>query len=75
MVMQVHAHIFKDEVIGFVTGYRFKSKNSKKDIIVIHESEPIKGAELDGQEADYRRNVEMDPADAQAKSQEVQDRK
>jgi len=39
MLMSIHAHIHHNEIIGFVSGYRLKSKN-KRDVLIIHECVP-----------------------------------
>ena len=45
-LMSVHAHMHKNEVIGFVSGYRTKTKGpvTKKDVILITDCNPCASA-------------------------------
>ena len=67
-VMSVHAHMHRNEVIGFLSGYRTKTKGpaTKKDVIIISDCNPCATAQFndDGGNTDYSKNVEMDPESA-----------
>lgn len=67
-LMSVHSHMHRNEVIGFLSGYRTKTKGpaTKKDVILITDCNPCASAQFndDGGNTDYSRNVEMDPESA-----------
>ena len=66
--MTVHAHMHRNEVIGFLSGYRTKTKGpqTKKDVLLIFECNPCASAQFndEGTNTDYSKNVEMDPESA-----------
>ena len=66
--MSVHASMHRNEVIGFLSGYRTKTKGpaTKKDVILITDCNPCARASFsdDGHNTDYSKNVEMDPESA-----------
>lgn len=68
VLMTVHSYMHRNEVIGFLSGYRTKTKGpmTKKDVIVITDCNPCQAAQFcqGGGNVDYSRNVEMDPESA-----------
>lgn len=67
--MTVHSHYHKNEVIGFLSGYRTRTKGpvSKKDVFLITDSNPCQAAQFgEASNLDLSRNVEMDPESATA---------
>lgn len=58
LLMNLHAHLFYNEIIGFNAGYTFTHKNGKQAIYV-HEAYPVKP--LDNTGTDRTKTVEMDP--------------
>lgn len=78
LVMTVHAHIHRNEVIGFVSGHRIKSntmrgQTNQKDILVIQETVPCQATEFEGAaNVDYSKNVEMHSESAQNKAKEIE---
>ena len=70
-LMTVHAHMHRNEVIGFLSGYRTRTKgpNTKKDVMIITECNPCHTAQFpeESGNTDYSRNVEMDPESATQK--------
>lgn len=70
ILMNIHAAMHRNEVIGFISGYRTRSRGpTKKDVIIITDCNPCHSAQFtdenDGANVDYSRNVEMDPESAQ----------
>lgn len=76
LLMTVHCHMHRNEVIGFMSGYRTRTKgpNAKKDVMVITECNPCHTAQFPDEygNTDYSRNVEMDPESATNIVQEIQ---
>jgi proteasome lid subunit RPN8/RPN11 len=77
LLMTVHSHIHRNEVIGFVSGHRVRTNTMRgqttpRDIIIIQETVPCAASEFDGQNVDYSRNVEMNPESAQIKAREIE---
>ena len=74
--MSVHAHMHRNEVIGFLSGYRTKTKGpaTKKDVILITDCNPCASAQFsdDGTNTDYSRNVEMDPESATLVTKQIE---
>lgn len=77
IVMHIHAHLFKTEIIGYVAGYFFTmkstSKHTQKQVLYIHETIPCESLEQgEGPNndpeniaiTDRSKNVEMDPESA-----------
>ena len=70
VLMTVHAAMHRNEVIGFVSGYRTSTRgpNQKKDVLLITDCNPCTSALFDESggsgNVDYSRNVEMDPESA-----------
>lgn len=58
LMMNIHSHLFYNEVIGFNAGYVFKSKSGNKAIL-IQDVYPALALEHTGQ--DRSKSVEMDP--------------
>jgi hypothetical protein len=47
ILMTAHSHIHRNEVIGFVSGYRMKTKKfGQKDILIIQECVPCQAGEI-----------------------------
>ena len=68
MMMAIHAHMHRNEIIGFLSGFRLTTKTNKK-VIIIHEAQPTQATEIEGVgyqgQVDYSKNVEMEPESAQ----------
>ena len=70
LLMTSHAAMHRNEVIGFLSGYRTRTKgpNTKKDVIVLTDCNPCTSAQFGDEDqsgnVDYSRNVEMDPESA-----------
>jgi hypothetical protein len=70
ILMTVHSHIHRNEVIGFVSGHRIKTNTMRgqtntRDIIIIQETVPCLATEFEGNSnVDYSKNVEMHPESA-----------
>lgn len=69
ILLSVQSHLHRNEVIGFLSGFKIKNR-SNKDIVIIHEAHPCVAAVFDeeGQNnVDYSKNVEMEPESASKK--------
>jgi hypothetical protein len=70
VLMMIHASMHRNEVIGFLSGFRTRTKGpvTKKDVLIITDCNPCNSAsfsdEPSGKNVDYERNVEMDPESA-----------
>ena len=67
LLMTAHAYMHRNEVIGFLSGYRTKTKGpvTKKDIFLITDCNPCQAAQIgEAANMDLSRNVEMDPESA-----------
>ena len=58
LFMNIHAHLFHNEIIGFNAGYTFRHKNGQ-EAVYIHDVYPVKALENTG--TDRTKTVEMDP--------------
>ena len=71
-MMVTHASLHRNEVIGFLSGIRTRTKGpaTKKDVVIITDCNPCHSAQFtdsgSGKNVDYSRNVEMDPESATA---------
>lgn len=79
MLMNIHAAMHRNEVIGFLSGYRTRTKGSnqiKKDVIILTDCNPCHSAQFGEENAggnvDYSRNVEMDPESAQLQIKKIE---
>ena len=66
ILLNVQCHLHRNEVIGFLAGFKIQNK-SNKDVIIIHEAVPCQAAEFNEGglgNVDYSKNVEMDPESA-----------
>jgi len=69
-VMTIHASMHRNEVIGFLSGYRTRTKGpqTKKEVIVVTDCNPCSTAQFtdssSSKNTDYSKNVEMDPESA-----------
>lgn len=62
LFMNIHAHLFSNEIIGFVAGHVFTHK-SGKPAIYFHDAYPVDA--IENTEHDRSRSVEMDPESAE----------
>ncbi len=72
LLINIHSHLYKSEVIGFVSGYRSTLKSTGQQIIFIHNIYP--GDPLEDTGEDIRKNVEIDPKSAENISQMSEER-
>ncbi len=72
LLMNIHAHLFSNEIIGLGGGLEFKHKKGKK-ALYIHDAYPAKAVE----DVDYDRtkSVEMQPESHQATAKIIETRK
>ena len=63
LMMQVHSHLIKNEVIGFMAGYRMNQKNSEKKTMVITEAYPAEALQSDDL-SQQEKSVEICPESA-----------
>eukprot|EP00347_Sterkiella_histriomuscorum_P006564 403352292 len=70
--MNVHAHVHRNEIIGFVSGHRVKTKKIGKDVFIIQETVPCQAMVDDYGNTDYSKNVEMNPESAEEKVKEIE---
>lgn len=73
LVLTVHTHLHRNEVIGFLSGYRTKTKGpaTNKDVFLITDANPCQSLNTGDQNIDLSRNVEMCPASASSIREEV----
>jgi proteasome lid subunit RPN8/RPN11 len=82
-MMQVHAHLIKNEIIGFLAGYDMsvKGKDGVKNenkTLVITEAYPAEGMEQEGETQEnlnMERNVELNPESATNINSKIEKRK
>ena len=60
--MNIHAHLFKNEIIGFVGGLYFDRKGDRGQIVLIKNTYPC--TSLEGMGMDRSRSVEACPESA-----------
>ncbi|CDW84650.1 histone h2a deubiquitinase mysm1 [Stylonychia lemnae] len=72
ITMTCHASMHRNEVIGFVTGFRVKTKKTNKDIYIISETVTVQALLDDYGRVDYSKNVEMHPEHSMTRVQEIQ---
>ena len=68
LMMQLHCHLLKNEVIGFVAGHNIINERKKRQTLVITETYPCEAAMLDHnheEREDLERNVELSPESGQ----------
>lgn len=68
LMIQLHCHLLKNEVIGFVAGYNIINERKKRQTLVITETYPCEAAMLDHnheEREDLERNVELSPESGQ----------
>lgn len=72
ILMTIHSHIHRNEIIGFVSGFRLKTKR-QENIVIIQDSLPCQTSEItDGKNVDYSRNVEMNYESAWNRIKEIE---
>ena len=67
-MMQLHTHLLKNEVIGFVAGHLITHEKKKRQTLIITETYPCEAAMLDHnheERKDMERNVELSPESGQ----------
>ena len=62
LVMNIHAHLFSNEIIGFNAGHIFKHRSGKQ-ALYIHDVYPV--SPIEDTAADRSKSVEMDPESSQ----------
>ena len=78
ILMMTHASLHRNEVIGFLSGFKTRTKGpvTKKDVLIITDCNPCHSAqfsdESNGKNVDYSRNVEMDPESATAQIKAIE---
>lgn len=65
VLLSAQSHLHRNEVIGFLSGWKMKNK-SNKDVVIIHEAHPCLTCNFDDDvnNVDYSKNVEMEPESA-----------
>lgn len=72
ILMTVHSHIHRNEVIGFLSGFRLRTKK-QENIVLIQDSLPCQAGEInDGKNVDYSKNVEMNYESAWNRIKEIE---
>jgi hypothetical protein len=73
LMMQVHSHLIKNEVIGFMAGYRMTQKNSEKKTMVITEAYPAEALATENTN-ESEKSVEICPESASKIQEKAQKR-
>ncbi|CAI2387394.1 unnamed protein product [Moneuplotes crassus] len=71
LLMNIHAHLFSNEIIGFCGGQEFRHKSGKK-ALYIHDAYPTKA--IEDVCYDRTKSVEMDPESLQATARLIESR-
>ena len=80
-MMLVHSSMHRNEVIGFLSGFRTRTKGpvTKKDVLIITDCNPCHSAQFadegTGKNVDYSRNVEMAPESATTQVKAIESKK
>jgi len=74
VLMNFHAHLFKTEIIGYVSGYIINTLNSPENrkILIIQDANICRG--LDDINVDRTKTVELDPESAREQYRKIEER-